>query len=336
MSEFRQDPVTGAWTLIVPERAGRPKDLSRSADEAMDPEHCPLCAGHEQMTPPTLYLGQLPGIGDWVTRVVNNKFPALAAPAESPGSEDIDAPDPYRGRTGFGGHEVIIETPRHGEGLADYSEEHSRVLADTLVDRVRYWRDDGRVAHTLVYRNWGAKAGASLAHAHMQLAAMPQVPAAVTREMGNFLTYADQTRGRCVLCAAMEADEFGARTVWTDGVMSLQSPWAAPIPYALRLAPLRHSPSIIDLTSEERASFGRAMVVVARAYAGLFGDPAFNFVLHVAPYRIAEIGAIPYHWHAEFILRTSDMAGFEWGSGGYLNVIDPDDAAEQLRNALTV
>ena len=154
--------------------------------------------------------------------------------------------------------------------------------------------------------------------------------------MGNFLTYADQTHGRCVLCAAIETDDFGARTLWTDGVMTLQSPWAAPIPYALRLAPMRHSASILDLTPEERASFGRAMVVAARAYAALFGDPAFNFVLHVAPYRIAEIGAIPYHWHAEFILRTSDMAGFEWGSGGYLNVIDPDDAAEQLRNALAV
>ena len=334
MSEFRQDPVTGVWTLVVPERAGRPKDFSRTPEEATDAERCPLCAGHEHMTPPTLYLGRLPGVEGWVTRVVDNKFPALTAPPDLLGADEIDAPPPYHGMTGFGGHEVIVETPRHGEGLADYSAEHARALVDTLVERVRYWRDDGRVAHTLVFRNWGAKASASLAHAHMQLAAMPRVPAVVTREMGNFMSFASQSGGRCVLCAALETDDAGGRTVWDDGVTAVQSPWAAPIPYALRIAPRRHGPSILDLTTEERDSFGRAMVAAARAYRGLFGDPAFNFVLHVAPYRIAELGAIPYHWHAELIVRTSDQAGFEWGSGGYLNVIDPDDAAEQLRGVL--
>jgi UDPglucose--hexose-1-phosphate uridylyltransferase len=334
MSEFRQDPVTGVWTLIVPGRAGRPKDFSRAPEEAADPEHCPLCAGHEHMTPPTKYQGGVAGVAGWVTRVVDNKFPALQAPDDALGAEDIDSPPPYKAVTGFGGHEVIIETPRHGEGLADYDEAHACALVDTLVDRVRFWRDDGRMAHTLIFRNWGLKAGASLAHAHMQLTALPRIPDTIVREMGNYMTYGDQHGGRCVMCASLEADDAGGRIVWDDGITVVHSPWAAPIPYALRLAPRRHSPSIIDLTSEERRSFGRAMVATARAFKGLFGDPAFNIVVHIAPYRIAELGAIPYHWHVQFILRTSDQAGFEWGTGQFLNVIDPDDAATALREAL--
>lgn len=334
MSEFRQDPVTGVWTLVAPARAGRPKDFSRAPEEAADPEHCPLCAGHEHMTPPTLYTGELPGVAGWVTRVVDNKFPALTAPPDSLGVEDVPAPPPYRGFTGFGGHEVIIETPRHGEGLADYEPAHVRVLVDTLIDRVRFWRDDGRVAHVLVFRNWGQKAGASLAHAHMQLAALPRIPDAIGREMGNFMTYGEQNGGRCVLCAAQLADDEGGRTVFDDGITRVQSPWAAPIPYALRLSQRRHAPSILDLTSEERDSFGAGLVATARALKDLFGDPAFNVILHLAPFRIAELGAVPYHWHVQFILRTSDQAGFEWGTGQFLNVIDPDLAAEQLREAI--
>ncbi len=334
MSEFRQDPVTGVWTLIAPARAGRPKDFARRPEEAADAEHCPLCGGHEQMTPPTLYLGHLPGVEGWVTRVVNNKYPALAAPEGACGPEEVAAPPPYRGTTGFGGHEVIVETPRHGEGLADYGGAHARLLVDTLVDRVRFWRDEGCVAHVLVFRNWGLKAGASLAHAHMQLAALPRVPDAIGREMGNFMTYAEQTHGRCVLCAAQQADDEGGRTVYDDGLTLVQSPWAAPIPYALRLSPKRHAPTILDLTSEERDSLGRAVVATARVLKEAFGDPAFNVILHIAPFRISELGAVPYHWHIQFILRTSDQAGFEWGTGQFLNVIDPDDAAVQLREAM--
>jgi UDPglucose--hexose-1-phosphate uridylyltransferase len=333
MSEFRQDPVTGVWTLVAPARAGRPKDFLRAPEESADPEHCPFCAGHEHMTPPTEYEGRVPGVDGWVTRVVANKFPALTAPDDSMGPEDVPAPEPYRGMTGFGGHEVIIETPRHGEGLADYDDAHARALVDTLVERVRYWHCDGRVSHVVIFRNWGRKAGASLAHAHMQLAALPRIPDAVGREAANFLSYAEKTGGRCVLCAAIAADDDGGRTVYDDGVTLVQSPWAAPIPYALRLAQRAHSPSILDLSGAERESLAVAMVTTARVLREAFGDPAFNIVVHIAPFRLTEILAAPYHWHMQFILRTSDQAGFEWGTGQYLNVIDPDAAAAELRES---
>lgn len=333
MSEFRLDPVTGVWTVVAPERAGRPKDSRRSAAEAADDGTCPFCAGHERMTPATRFEGFLPGHASWTTRVFENRFPALVAPDESDGSDPLDAPEPYEACTGFGAHEIVVETPRHGEGLADYSPEHAALLVDTWEQRLRWWARDPRFAAAVVFRNWGLSAGASLAHAHSQIAVLPRVPDVLVREIGNFSGAAASGRA-CVLCEAIVADDRDGRTVFDDGVTVVQSPFAAPIPYFMRIASRRCTPSITDSTGEERASFGAALVAAARAVEGVFGDVAFNLVLHVAPYTTRRMTGLPFHWHADVILRTSDQAGFEWGSGLYTNPVDPDEAAAALRAGL--
>ncbi|HEX9092517.1 MAG TPA: DUF4931 domain-containing protein, partial [Coriobacteriia bacterium] len=269
----------------------------------------------------------------WTVRVVGNRFPALDSPDDSDGAEMLDAPGPYRAMTGFGAHEVVVETPRHGEGLADYPPEHLTLLADAYAARLAYWRNDPRLAAALLFRNWGRAAGASLSHAHTQLVAMPRVPDALVRELGNFAEAASASRP-CPLCEAMRADDAGGRVVWDDGVFAVQSPWAAPIPYFLRIAPRRCCPSLADATSAERAGFGAALGAAASAVRGLFGDVALNVVVRVAPHTVHRLQGLPFHWHADVILRTSDQAGFEWGSGTYINVIDPDEAALALRRAL--
>ncbi len=333
MSELRQDPVTGIWTVVATGRAGRPKDFGRAPSESADAVDCPFCAGREAMTPPTRWEAALPDHEGWTVRVVENKFPALSAPDDADGSDDLDAPAPYKARTGFGVHEVIIETPVHDQGLADYAPDHSALLADAYAARLAHWREDGRFAAALLFRNWGWAAGASLSHAHTQLVAMARVPDALVREIGNFAQAASDGRP-CPLCDAMRVDGAGGRTVWDDGVVAVQSPYAAPIPYFLRIAPTRCSASLADSPDAERASFGAALVAAARAVRGVFGDVAFNVVVHVAPYSAQRLAGLPFHWHADVVLRTSDQAGFEWGSGTYINVIDPDEAARVLREGL--
>jgi UDPglucose--hexose-1-phosphate uridylyltransferase len=333
MSQYRQDPITGVWTVLAPERAGRPKDFSRKASEAADASNCPFCAGHEHMTPPTRYEAALADAESWTTRVFENLFPALESPDDLDSADSVWAPPPYRASKGFGVHEVIVETPRHDEGLADYSPMHAALLVDTYAERLEHWRRDGRLAAAVLFRNWGQAAGASLAHAHTQLVALPRVPDALVRELGNFQGAAASAR-RCLLCEAIECDEMDGRTVYDDGVTVVQSPYAAPIPYFLRIAPKRCASSLAGSTPEERASFGGALVAAARAVRGLFGDVAYNLVIHVSPYSAQRIEGLPFHWHADVILRTSDQAGFEWGSGLYINVIDPDRAAEELRGGL--
>jgi UDPglucose--hexose-1-phosphate uridylyltransferase len=333
LSEMRQDPVTGVWTVLEPARAGRPKDFSIRPDETSDIADCPFCAGHEDMTPPTRYEVGVAGSDTWAVRVFENAFPALTAGDDEDGSDEIDAPAPYRGQTGFGVHEVIVETPTHGIGLADLPRDHAAVLVDTYAERLRHWRSDGRFAAGVLFRNWGRAAGASRSHAHTQFTAMPRVPDALVRELGNFSQAASGSRP-CPLCEALDADHMDGRTVWDDGITVVQCPWAAPIPYFMRVAPRRCSMTLADVTAEERASFADALVAAARAVRGTFGEAAFNVVVHDGPYAAQRAGTLRYHWHAEFVLRTSDQAGFEWGSGTYINVIDPDEAAATLRDGL--
>jgi UDPglucose--hexose-1-phosphate uridylyltransferase len=331
VSELRQDPVTGVWTIVAPERAGRPKDFSRSAAERSDPGGCVFCPGNEHMTPPQRLARSLEGgrPGDWTVRVFENLFPAVSDDGAEI-AEPIPAPGPYRALAGLGVHEVVVETPRHGEGLADYSPGHAGLLADVYAERLALWHDDPRFAAAVLFRNWGAAAGASLAHAHTQLVVLPRAPDAIVRELGNFTEGFSGGYG-CVLCGANSADDDGGRTVFDDGVTVVQSPFAAPIPYFMRISPRRCSASLTDATREERASFGVALVAAAQAIRRVFGDVAFNVVVHVAPYSAERAGGLPFHWHADVILRTSDQAGLEWSSGAYINVVDPDAAAEALR-----
>lgn len=332
MSEMRQDPVTGTWTILAPARAGRPKDFSRPRDEAADSSNCPFCPGHEAETPPARLELALPGEQGWAVRVFANRFPALDT-RSGDGLEPVEAPAPYCGQPGFGEHEIIVETPQHDGSLADYGPEQAAVVARAYAERLRHWREDGRFAAAVLFRNFGRAAGASLAHPHTQLLAMPRVPRSLVHEVGNFSSAASE-HGSCLLCTAMSADDSGGRAVFDDGVCAVHSPWAAPIPYFMRISPRRCSRSLADAQEAEIASFGRAMIAAASALRGVFGEVAFNIVVSDAPFSAQNAG-LPFHWHADVIPRTSDHAGLEWSSGTYINVIDPDVAAASLRSGCT-
>lgn len=330
MSELRRDPVTGTWVVISPARAGRPHDFSRDLQEAGDPSTCPFCPGHEHLTPPTKYEAALPGAASWTVRVIDNKFPAVSAPDDVPAPDDLDAPCPYRGESGFGGHEVIVETPDHAQGLAGYSPAHARLVVDALIARLDAWREDGRVAQAVLFRNWGKAAGASLSHAHTQLITLARIPELVTREVGNFVDH-EGGHGGCLLCDVWEAD--APRTVFEQGDFIVQVPYAAPVPYALRVVPRTCAPSPLGLTGEHRDDLARTLVKVAATLRAAFGDPPFNLAVHIAPYPSLRAPGLPYHWHLSVIPRTAIFAGFEWGSGYRLNPVDPDVAAATLREA---
>jgi UDPglucose--hexose-1-phosphate uridylyltransferase len=334
VSEFRQDPVTGIWTLLAPERAGRPRDLLRAPDESVDDGSCPFCAGREAMTPPTRWERSVPGEeADWTVRVVENRWPALTAPDDVDGSDDTGAPPPYRSTSGFGAHEVFIETPRHGEGLADLTPEHARLLVDAWSDRIRHWFADGRLACPVIFRNWGRAAGASIAHAHTQLVVLPRVPDAIVRELGNF-SGASASTGGCLLCDTIAADDAGGRAVFDDGMTVAHVPFAAPVPHAIRIAPRRCEPTIASMGPQAADSLAAALIACARALRGAFGDVAFNLTVHVAPYTAMRVAGLPFHWHVDIHPRATDFAGLEVGSGLHVNVVDPDTAAAELRNGL--
>ena len=72
----------------------------------------------------------------------------------------------------------------------------------------------------------------------------------------------------------------------------------------------------------------------------LLNDPPYNFILHTAPYRHKKKEGYwktieeDYHWYLQISPRLTRDAGFEWGTGIYINPTPPEDAALLLREGV--
>jgi UDPglucose--hexose-1-phosphate uridylyltransferase len=92
--------------------------------------------------------------------------------------------------------------------------------------------------------------------------------------------------------------------------------------------PKRHMPAFGDLDEPELLDLADTLRHVLRMVHFGLDDPDYNFVIRSAP-----IGVSDFHWYLAIVPRLARAAGFELGSGMYINAIDPDDAAEHLRRA---
>ena len=167
--EIRWDPVMGQWVIMAPRRGGRPKDHAdtksgRPSVADHDPT-CPFCPGNKARL--DAILMETGGPDGWSTRVVANKYPALAPDA----SRDRFHEGPYLKTGGFGRHEVVIESPRHDRHPGTMTAAEIEPLVETYHRRYNdLARMNDRVL-VLVFRNHGPRAGTSLVHPHSQIVA---------------------------------------------------------------------------------------------------------------------------------------------------------------------
>jgi UDPglucose--hexose-1-phosphate uridylyltransferase len=337
MSEIRKDPASRTWVVIAPGRSKRPVEFDEekavaAAAPHIDPD-CPLCFGHEDQTPPAVFELWPPGAAAadarWHTRVVGNKYPALEPVVEL---AHFGVGDFYVGLTGVGAHEVIVETPFHGEHLATMSHDSIRQVVRTYAERYRFWRNDPRIAYILIFKNWGQAAGASLVHSHSQLVATPVMPPRVSEELEEARRYFRYHR-QCLYCKTLEVELADpSRVVYSNEHFVVHAAYAARFPYELRITPRRHAAALDELSDEEAEGFADALGVMTRSLYRNLGDPPYNYLVHAAPLRTP--GLLYYHWHVEVIPRLAQPAGFEWGSGIYINTVAPEQAAAELREAI--
>lgn len=337
MSELRQDPVTGRWVIIATERGQRGTDFHfEPVHSAPDPA-CPFCEGHEHMTERELLAVRPPGSAadapGWSVRVVPNQFPVVQADAADPAGGGVNpSVDGVLIRMpGAGAHEVIIESPRHEATLATLTDAAVEEVLWVARERVRDLTRDRRVRSVIVFKNHGGAAGASLAHSHSQIVALPIVPRELRDEVDGAAAY-HQRHGRCVFCDLLRQELAGGRRVIaeTAGVVAI-APYAARFPFETWLVPVRHQSSFEDAPRLEIASLAPVLGDILRRMNSVFRDPPYNLLIHTAP--AGEAVADSYHWHVEVIPRLTRVSGFEWGSGIFMNPTAPEDAAQQLRDA---
>jgi UDPglucose--hexose-1-phosphate uridylyltransferase len=326
--ELRQDPLTGQWSVIAPERAARPIEVL--PDGHTRPLVCPFCPGHEAQTPHA--LRSYPAAPDsdrpgWRVRVVPNKYPSLRLagdPAPHGGDFDTRA-------DAYGAAEVIIDSPDHAHSLTDLPEDQVRLLLEVYADRLRHHQGDPRLAYGLVFKNVGAAAGASLEHTHSQILVVPQVPELIRRELDGAAGY-DRRHGRCLACDLIERERRDGRRVVTETrQFVVLTPFASRMPYEMAVWPKAHTARYERLSAEGFAELAGVLRTVLGKLERAADRPAYNYLIHTAPLSGPEPAG--YHWHLEVLPRTTGLAGFELGCGWMINPLPPELAAARLREA---
>ena len=340
MSELRHNPISRRWVIIAAERARRPLDFIHVPGHEPPPaDNCPFCPGHEADTPPEIHAhrtnGAQPNGPGWTVRVVPNKYPALMIEGE-PGRRGVGLYDRMRG---IGAHEVIIETPDHGASLGRMPQEQIEQVLITYQERLRDLMRDPRFKYVLIFRNHGALAGASLAHPHSQLIATPVTPREVAVELDSSKVHHHQ-KERCLLCDLIAYEiEAGDRIVSIGESHVAYAPYASRFPFEVLFAPRVHGHSFAETPRHEISAIAAGLKDTLRRLESVLRDPPYNFVLHTAPNvntmtrRSNYWDTLPFdfHWHFEILPRISRVAGFEWGTGFYINPTSPEEAAQFLR-----
>ncbi len=339
MSELRRDPVMGRWVIIAPERSLRPDQMTLPvADRQAGP--CVFCGGQEQRDPHEIHAirqhGTQPNTPGWRVRVLPNKYPVLRIE----GKLEREGLGMFDRLAGIGAHEVIVETPDHALELVDLPEPHIADVLRVYRDRMRDLGGDDRFKYVLIFKNQGYLAGATLTHAHSQLIATPVTPKRVKEELAGALRYYDFKR-RCVFCDILrqETRMTRERIVFENDAFVVLSPFAARVSYETWILPKAHNCDYTNITEPEFALLAQALKDILLKMRTALNDPPFNYLIHTAPFRRPHTGywvtiAQDFHWHLEIIPRLTRPAGFEEGSGFYINPVTPEDAAEVLRNAL--
>ena len=326
MPQYRQDFITKEWVIISPERAKRPDQFTRKDEKKVLAEHdekCPFCLGNENQTPePVLVAGDKK---DWKIRVVPNKFAAVN-PTVNPERQNEGK---FLMIDGFGMAEVVIETPRHNTNIALLSENEVLGVLSAYKERFAKLSSDDRIDVVTIFRNHGLAAGTSLEHPHSQIIATPIVTPYVRQLMQQSLIYHD-TYGGCPYCVMLEEEMSQDRRVILESKHFVAfCPYASRVPFEIRIIPKRHYSRYDGITNEELMDLAyNVRTVLRKLYFGL-KDPDYNFIIRTSP---TSDGELHYdHWRFLITPRITTPAGFEIGSGIYINSMPPENAAEFLR-----
>ncbi|MGA1839476.1 MAG: galactose-1-phosphate uridylyltransferase [bacterium] len=330
MPELRKDPIIGRWVIIATERARRPSDF-KTAEEIKNTGFCPFCYGNEDKTPPEVFAMRNPSTcrdtPGWSVRVVPNKFPALAIE----GGLNRRGDGVYDRMNGVGAHEVIIESPDHNACFADMSEGQIADIIRSFQARILDLKKDNRFKYMLIFKNHGSAAGASLDHTHSQLIALPIVPKRVSEEIQGAKTYY-LYKERCVFCDIIqqEANE-NIRVINENNEFMCIAPFTSRFPFESWILPKTHDIYFEDINNHEVISLAKIMKDILTRIKVVLNDPPYNFLLHSSPFYEKDISF--YHWHIEIIPKLTKVAGFEWGTGFYINPTPPESACAFLKEA---
>ena len=332
MPELRYDPHRGEWTLIAPDRRARPHPAHyANATPAEDDPACPFCPGNEGETPPEVAAvredGSAKNAPGWSARCVTNKYPAIGS-----GELTREGEDGFFSLRGGGRHEVLIDSPRHTKGLADWGDAHAGDVLRLLQERTRALAEAPGVRCVCAFKNHGAQAGASILHSHFQILVLPVGTGGVEQKLEKEAAFYKE-RKTALLDHMLDAErEGGERMVETgEEGASVFCPWGSRFPYLTYISPWPTEASFTQSPPGAIAAAGGALARTLRRYKELLHDPPVNLSFLLAA-KGAEDNPDAHRWHIELFPRLTPLAGLETGLGAYINEVAPERAADELRS----
>ncbi len=341
MPQLRKDPVLGRWVVFSPERQIRPERYKCEELLPTRPEEDPFLEGHEAYTPAELYAvrpngGAANGPG-WLLRVVSNRFPALRVEGEL----EKEAVGFYDRMNGIGAHEVIVETPHPQLVLEKQNLPGVTRVWEACRARILDLGRDGRMHYVQIFKNHGAMAGATMPHPHTQLIAMPVTPTVLKEKLAAARTYFME-KDRNLFADILQAErKTGDRVVFENDGFTVFCPFASRFPFETCIMPRQQAVDFQASKDEVLVLLAEAVQRVLKAYGKALNQPAYNLILHNAPFRRSRHPDawmtidFDFRWHVEVLPRLTGMAGFEFGTGFYINPTLPEEAAGVLREAMT-
>lgn len=341
-NELRKDYLLDRWVVIAVERARRPTDFVKKEKTTVKADLCPLCPGNEHMTPPAILIykeanGRIEktkdedGIrySDWTVRCIPNLYPAFTPPTtKEKMGEKIFKRRNYA--LALGHHEVLVESPNHDEHPSEARISQLVHVINAYIDRLKWFSTKPYVRYVSIFRNHGYEAGASLSHAHGQIIATPMIPRLVKDELKASMKYWKQ-KGECVFCQIINEERQGPRVIAENSDYVAFAPYASVHPMEFWLMPKRHRSSMLLLTEAEIENFAKILKTCLSGLKILLNDPPYNYGFHM---DIREKSTQHYHWHLEVYPKLAVWAGFEKNTGMYINTVQPEKAAESLREAI--
>lgn len=326
-SEYRQDPLSGNWVLIAPERGHKPQATGQKASQEKPPVYdpaCPFCPGNEAML--SAILEETPSKHEpgWQTRIVPNKYPALSPDTAGAG----ETCDLYENAGAHGYHEVIIEHPHHNADISAMEEQDVAALLETYQKRYRQLSERADIKAVILFRNHGAAAGASRAHPHSQIVATAfQSSLMETKRQRAQRHY--EKNGRCLYCDVLAAEQkSGRRIIRENAHFTAFVPYAAQAPFEILILPRWHQADFSAVTEEERSSLATLLRVCLQDLKQAADDPPYNYAItswHENPDDPA------LHWHLRIVPRLTIWGGFEQVTNIVINPSRPEEDAGEMR-----
>jgi len=205
-----------------------------------------------------------------------------------------------------GAHEVVILSPAHDRTLG-HLDDPCEVFA-TLRDRAAYHLAAG-CAYVQPFVNHGRAAGASIEHPHAHLIGLPERPPAAARLRDRLADALAEVRDEPLLLA--------------DGPTVTWCPPASAFPFAMRCALAEVRSGFANAPDDDIGAIATAVRDALHLLDATLGDVPYNVVVRSAP----------ADWWVDVLPRLTVQAGFEIGTGVFVNPVPPGDAAAALRGA---